>query len=270
MLRQAVLALASPSEPASHCGPRGAVRASQSRVQRFRGQCELGASTALVLALASCAGACGQARHGEPSARGDEAGAAPGGSSAGGASGGGTGGAGGVLMLGGIGAAGTAALDPIVPVPLADTQQCDNEFVRVAQLPDIPLFITGAIDGEPTEIQSGADDAGLPTIGIFRFGSLAVENIGLPFLLSPRGYSGAVNVSAVDCDVYGNLSEMMMPPVFSIDAGTFRSTTYSIDGYEGITIGKLHAEWSNDAGEQHVLDASFALPATMPDARRLD
>lgn len=243
----------------------------------MRDQRELGASAALVLALASFAGACGQLRHGEPSGgRGGEAGAPSGGSQAGGAgraSGGGTGGAGGVLTLGGIGgigAAGAAALDPSVPVPLADTQQCENEFVRVPQLPDTPLFITGVLDGEPTEVQSGADDAGLPTIGIFRFGSLAVENVGLPFLLSPRGYSGAINVSAVDCGVYGNLFEMMMPPGFSMDVGTFRSTTYSIDGYEGITIGKLHAEWSNDAGEQHVLDASFALPATMPDARRLD
>lgn len=157
-----------------------------------------------------------------------------------------------------------------VAVPLADTQQCDNEFVRVDQLPNMPLFITGVIDGQPTEVQSSLEDASLPTVGIFRFGSRHVENVSLLFFLTFGSYTASINVSAAECGVYGNLSEEMMPPVFSMNVGIFRSTTYSVDGYEGITIGTLHGEWSNDVGEQHVFDATFALQAFMPDSRISD
>jgi hypothetical protein len=232
---------------------------------------------ALALTLAALVGACGQVRQGDAaSGAGGEAGTGglQAGASVGAAGGrastafGGTG-----VALGGtanLGDGGTAPVDPLVAVPLADTQQCGNDFVRVDELPDMPWFITGVIDGEATEVQGSSDDASLPTVGIFRFGSHHVEHVGFAFALAPRGYTSSINVSAVDCGVYGYLSEAMMPPLFAMDVGIFRSTTYSVDGYEGITIGTLHAEWSNEAGEQHVFDATFALQSFMPDARIRD
>jgi hypothetical protein len=239
-----------------------------------------------VVAFASFIGACGQVRHGEASA--GQVGVAGGSAPQAGAFAGGAGGAGGAGAAGGRASAGTAgsgitlggtinlgeagmpAGGGPVAVPLLDTQQCGNEFVRVDQLPDMPLFMTGVIDGQPTDVQSSMQDASFPTVGVFRFGSRHVEHVSFSFFLTFGSYTSSINVGVVTCGVYGDLFEEMMPGVFSMDVGRFRTTTYSVDGYEGITIGTMHAEWSNDVGEQHVFDATFALQAFMPDSRISD
>lgn len=236
-------------------------------------------STQRLFLLACLLGACGQVRHGEGS--GGRAGAAQGGSFAQG--GGGTGttstgaGAGGSgISLGGsilLGEAGAPATEPTTPVPLSSTQQCDHDFLRVDQLPDTPLYFAGVLDGVPTEAHRGAEDPSLPYVGVFRFGTRHVEAVGLRFVLSEAGYDGSVHVGAADCVPYGSLfGEAEGNTVaLALETAAFRSTTYSSDGYTGVTIGTLHAEWVDQASEQRVvLTAEFALEATMPDARVRD
>lgn len=238
-------------------------------------------SKPLALLFASFAFGCGQVRQGEGAGErggaagsaGTQAGSFTGGVGGAGSAGGaaGAGGSGG-LVLTLAGSAGTAVVDPDVPVPLGETRQCNNEFLRVEQLPDTPLFFSGAFDGEPAVAQREPADERLPTVSIFRFGSKHVEAVSVGFALGPGDFTGLLQVGAANCEMYGNLFQPNMQGLsaFALESGALRTTTHSVDGFVGVTIGALRAKWINEAGEQHVLEADFALESYLPDARILD
>jgi hypothetical protein len=84
------------------------------------------------------------------------------------------------------------------------------------------------------------------------------------------GFNGAVSLSVVDCSLGGYLlqpqdGESLVP--FDLDNGHLSSHTSSVDGFVGVSRGSLHSEWSNEAGQKHVLEAEFSMRAAMADAR---
>jgi hypothetical protein len=224
-----------------------------------------GEGTALVLAAWLLG--CGRTNHhDEPAEVGGHAG--QGGVDAG--QGGGV--AGGVVAFGGAGGLQLAGFPPVmggtggeyIAQPLEDTALCDNVFERVARLPDEPLSFTATFDGEPVEVQSSS----LPVFGVFRFGRSHVEALSFDFEFAE--HSGAIYLSAVECGLGGNMLKRQDGQVvasFSLASGTLSSRTSSVDGFVGVSRGTLHSEWSNEAGEKHVLEASFFLHAPMSDAR---
>lgn len=234
-----------------------------------RFQVRVGGAAALVL-LAWLLG-CGRTdHHDEPVEVGGDAGG--GGAAAG--QGGGV--AGGVVAFGGAGGLQLAGFPPAmggtggeyIAQPLEDTVLCDNVFERVARLPDEPLSFTATFDGEPVEVQSSSMPGALPVFGVFRFGRSHVEALSFDFEFP--GHSGAVYLSAVECGLGGNILKRQDGQVvasFSLASGTLSSRTSSVDGFVGVSRGTLYSEWSNEAGEKHILEASFLLHAPMSDAR---
>jgi hypothetical protein len=187
---------------------------------------------------------------------------------------GGTGGTG--LTLGGslsVGddEAGSASVSGagVVAVPLLDTTLCENDFVRVDEVPATALFFSGTLDGMPVDVSESAEVAEPPAFLVFRLGPTHVEAISFRLYLADGPYAGGLNVSAADCGVSGSLifrphEEQRYYPLASAE---LVSVTRSVDGFSGLTKGSVFATWISDDGEQHVLQADFALNAVMGDAR---
>jgi hypothetical protein len=157
-----------------------------------------------------------------------------------------------------------------VAVPLLDTTMCENDFVRVDQIPDSALFFAGTFDGKPIDVSQTANAAQPPTFHVFRFGSTHVEAVSMQLYLADGPYDGSLQVSAADCSTYGNLFLRQEGGLryYRLASAKLLAVTYSVDGFSGLTKGSISATWINDDdGEQHMLEAEFTLNALMGDAR---
>jgi hypothetical protein len=68
--------------------------------------------------------------------------------------------------------------------------------------------------------------------------------------------------------MYGTLFRDTDPlGVFNLDDSSLVTTTFSVDGFTGLTVASIRAAWSSQDGETHVLDAEVTLRAMMSDAR---
>lgn len=154
-------------------------------------------------------------------------------------------------------------------VPLLDTTLCENDFVRVDQIPDGARFFAGRFDGNPVDVLQTADVAEPPPFHVFRFGPTHVEAISMQLYLADGPYEGTLQLSAADCSMYGDL--FLRQPgglrYYKLVSAELLTVTYSVDGFSGLTKGSVSATWINDEGEQHVLEAELALDALMGDAR---
>jgi hypothetical protein len=191
-----------------------------------------------------------------------------------------SGGSGGSASLGGTGLAlggsvpvddhgGSTSVAGAAAVPLLDTTLCGHDFVRVERVPDTALFFSGTFDGKPVDVSESADVSEAPTFYVFRFGATHVEATSFSLYLAEGPYEGAFQVSAADCGTYGNLlhREADGPHYYALASAELVTATHSVDGFSGLTTGSVYASWIDDDGEQHVLDADFALNAVMGDAR---
>jgi hypothetical protein len=234
---------------------------------------QLGDGLALAWGLAAMVASCAQVgERGKPQDTASEAGQASSGASSSSAGVGGTGGSG--LALGGSapfddpgGSTSVAGAGPVA-VPLLDTTLCENDFVRVDQVPDIAPFFSGTFDGKPVDVSDSADVADPPVFHVFRFGATHVEAIGFRLYLAEGPYSAAFQVSAVDCGISGDLRLHQEEGFryYELASSELLTVTHSVDGFSGLTTGSVSATWINDDGEQHVLEANFALNAVMGDA----
>jgi hypothetical protein len=163
----------------------------------------------------------------------------------------------------------TSVAGAVTAVPLLDTTLCGHDFARVDQVPDTALFFSGTFDGEPVDVSESADVSEAPTFYVFRFGATHVEAISFSLYLAEAPYSGFLQVSAVDCGTYGSLlhREVAGPHYYELASAELVTATHSVDGFSGLTTGSIYASWIDDGGEQHVLDANFAVNAVMGDAR---
>jgi hypothetical protein len=256
-------------------------------VNRFRlGE---GLARSLAWGLAAMAICCGQvSERGKPQDTASEAG--QGSSSASGGSGmalGGTSASGGSANLAGTGASGGSGMalggGPIegdqggstsvagagpAAVPLLDTMLCGHDFVRVDQLPEVAPFFSGTFDGEPVEVFESAEASEPPTFYVFRFGASHVEAISFHVHLPEGPYDGIFQVGAADCGTYSNLRrEAGSLHYYELESAALDTVTHSVDGFSGLTTGSVSASWIDDDGEQHALEADFAMNAVMGDAR---
>lgn len=172
------------------------------------------------------------------------------------------------LSLGGGDPVDFAGAAPVA-VPLGDTALCENDFLRVDQVPDMALFFSGTFDGEPVEVLESAEVAEPPGFHVLRFGSRHVEAISFSVYFAEGPYDGFLQVSAVDCGVVGalQLSPGEGLRYYNLASAKLVTVTRSADGFSGVTTGSVSATWIHEDGEQHVLDAEFALNAFMGDAR---
>lgn len=222
----------------------------------------------LAWGLAALVTCCAQVNERDQprSAAGEAGQASSSGSGAGGSANvGGSGGSG--LSLGGIDAFDVAGAGPVA-LPLLDTTLCQNEFVRVDQVAEAALFFSGTFDGEPVDVLESADVTEPPAFFVFRFGSTHVEAISFSLYFAEGPYKGFLQVSAVDCGMYGALQlHPEAGPRYSLASAKLVTVTRSVDGFSGLTTGSVSASWIHDDGEEHVLEADFTLNAIMGDAR---
>jgi hypothetical protein len=242
-------------------------------VNRF--QLGEGLARSLAWGLAAMATCCAQvSERGKPQDTASDAGQGSTSASGGPTNLGGTGGSGGSgLALGGVpvegdqgGSTSVAGAGPVA-VPLLDTVLCGHDFVRVEQLPEVALFFSGTFDGEPVEVFESAEVSEPPSFYVFRFGARLVEAISFRFHLPEGPYDGGFQVSAADCGTHSNLLllEAGDPHYYALERAALVTDTHSVDGFSGLTTGSVSASWIDDDGEQHVLEADFALKADMGD-----